>query len=66
MFVLVRTSNPGAADLFDAELADGGPLWERLAALVADAGAPGPASGLSDVGAVCGATAPRTSRGCAS
>ena len=34
VFVLVRTSNPGAADFFDAELAAGGPLWERIAALV--------------------------------
>ncbi len=46
-FVLVRTSNPGAADLFDLELAAGGPLWERLAGLVAAAGRPGPESGLS-------------------
>ena len=38
VFVLVRTSNPGAADLFDAELADGGALWERIARLVAEAG----------------------------
>jgi orotidine-5'-phosphate decarboxylase len=56
-FVLVRTSNPGAADLFDLELATGGPLWERVAALVADLGRPGEA-GLADVGAVTGATAP--------
>ena len=53
----MRTSNPGAADLLDLELADGEPLWERLAALVAELGAPG-ASGLADVGAVTGATAP--------
>jgi orotidine-5'-phosphate decarboxylase len=59
VFVLVRTSNPGAADLFDAELAAGGPLWERIAALVAAAGTPGPESGLAEVGAVCGATAPQ-------
>ena len=30
-FVLVRTSNPGAADVFDLPLATGEPLWERLA-----------------------------------
>jgi orotidine-5'-phosphate decarboxylase len=59
IFVLVRTSNPGAADFFDAELAAGGPLWERFAALVADAGTPGPQSGLAEVGAVTGATAPQ-------
>jgi orotidine-5'-phosphate decarboxylase len=58
VFVLVRTSNPGAADLFDAELAAGGPLWERIAGLVAAAGSPGPESGLAEVGAVTGATAP--------
>ena len=59
VFVLVRTSNPGAADLFDAELAAGGPLWERIAAMVAAAGTPGPESGLAEVGAVCGATVPQ-------
>lgn len=58
-FVLVRTSNAGAADLMDLELAGGGRLWERLAALVDELGAPGRGeSGLSDVGAVTGATAP--------
>jgi orotidine-5'-phosphate decarboxylase len=56
-FVLVRTSNPGAADVFDLELAEGGPLWERIAALVADLGTTGE-SGLADVGAVTGATVP--------
>jgi orotidine-5'-phosphate decarboxylase len=59
VFVLVRTSNPGAADLFDAELAAGGPLWERVAQLVAAVGTPGPESGLAEVGAVTGATAPQ-------
>ena len=34
VFVLVRTSNPGAADFQELELAGGGPVWERLAALV--------------------------------
>jgi orotidine-5'-phosphate decarboxylase len=58
VFVLVRTSNPGAADLMDLELAQGGPLWERLAALVADLGRTG-RRGLADVGAVTGATAPQ-------
>jgi orotidine-5'-phosphate decarboxylase len=59
VFVLVRTSNPGAADLFDAELAAGGALWERIALLVAETGTPGPESGLAEVGAVTGATAPQ-------
>jgi orotidine-5'-phosphate decarboxylase len=58
VFVLVRTSNPGAADLLDLRLDDGAPLWERLAALTAALGEPGPASALADVGAVTGATAP--------
>jgi orotidine-5'-phosphate decarboxylase len=59
VFALVRTSNPGASDFFDAELADGGPLWEQIATLVAALGTPGPASGLAHVGAVTGATVPR-------
>jgi orotidine-5'-phosphate decarboxylase len=59
VFVLVRTSNPGAADVEDLELAAGGPLWERLAAIVAALGEPGPQSRLADVGAVVGATQPR-------
>jgi orotidine-5'-phosphate decarboxylase len=57
-FVLVRTSNPGAADVLDLPLRDGGTVWEQLAALVADLGDPGPESGLTDVGAVTGATVP--------
>jgi orotidine-5'-phosphate decarboxylase len=57
VFVLVRTSNPGARDLQELELAGGGPVWARAAALVDDLGEPG-AAGLSDVGAVTGATAP--------
>jgi orotidine-5'-phosphate decarboxylase len=56
LFVLVRTSNPGAADVQDATLDDGAPLWERLARMV-DGLAPH-GDGLSDVGAVTGATAP--------
>ncbi len=58
VFVLVRTSNPGATDLFDVELAAGGPLWELIARMVDAAGEPGPDSGLAGVGAVAGATAP--------
>jgi orotidine-5'-phosphate decarboxylase len=59
VLLLVRTSNPGAADIQDLELAGGGAVWERLAALVDDLGRPGVgAEGLSDVGAVVGATAP--------
>src|SRR5205823_5994412 len=35
VFVLVRTSNPGAADLEDEPLARGGTVWERVAEIVA-------------------------------
>jgi orotidine-5'-phosphate decarboxylase len=60
VLLLVRTSNPGAADVQDLELAAGGPVWERLAAFVAEWGAAGVGeAGLSDVGAVMGATEPR-------
>ena len=60
IFALVRTSNPGAADVMDARLADGRPLWELLAQLVDELGREGrgAAGGLSHVGAVTGATAP--------
>jgi orotidine-5'-phosphate decarboxylase len=59
VFALVRTSNPGAADVEDLELADGGALWERLARLVDELGRERTGSaGLSDVGAVVGATVP--------
>jgi orotidine-5'-phosphate decarboxylase len=60
VLVLVRTSNPGAADIEDLELARGGTLWERLAGLVDELGRPGvgESSGLSDIGAVVGATVP--------
>jgi orotidine-5'-phosphate decarboxylase len=56
VFVLVRTSNPGAADLEDLELAGGGRVWERVAAIVARLAGPG--DGLSEIGAVVGATVP--------
>jgi orotidine-5'-phosphate decarboxylase len=59
VLALVRTSNPGAADLQDLELAGGGSVSEALAAIVDELGRPGiGSSGLSDVGAVAGATAP--------
>jgi orotidine-5'-phosphate decarboxylase len=57
-FCLVRTSNPGAAEIQD-EPAEA-PLYERLARMVAELGAASGtgASGLSSVGAVTGATRP--------
>jgi orotidine-5'-phosphate decarboxylase len=60
LFVLVRTSNAGAADVQELELAAGGAVSERLAEIVAKLGAPSVAGGgLADVGAVVGATAPQ-------
>ena len=58
MFVLVRTSNPGAVDVEDLPTEGGERVWERVARMVDGLGEPGPASGLHDVGAVVGATAP--------
>ncbi|HEU4461023.1 MAG TPA: orotidine-5'-phosphate decarboxylase [Solirubrobacterales bacterium] len=59
MFCLVRTSNPGAADLQDLPAPEA-PLHERLAGLV-DELSPRLAGedGLSGMGAVVGATEPR-------
>jgi orotidine-5'-phosphate decarboxylase len=58
IFALVRTSNPGAADLQDRPAPER-PLHERLAQLVDELSTPllGE-SGLSGMGAVVGATAP--------
>jgi orotidine-5'-phosphate decarboxylase len=60
VFFLVRTSNPGAAEVQDLTLSDGRPLWQYVAELVHEWGSPlvGEA-GLSSVGAVVGATHPR-------
>jgi orotidine-5'-phosphate decarboxylase len=56
-FALVRTSNPGAAEIQDEPAGD--PLHERLARLVDDLGRDHVgASGLSSIGAVTGATRP--------
>jgi orotidine-5'-phosphate decarboxylase len=65
LFVLVRTSNPGSAQLQDARLADGRTWSEALAdslrELAAGEGLIGP-SGYSSIGAVVGATQPHTMR----
>lgn len=59
VLALVRTSNPGAADIQDRELAAGGSVSEALARMIDELGRPGIGRhGLSDVGAVTGATAP--------
>jgi orotidine-5'-phosphate decarboxylase len=59
VYVLVRTSNPGAADILDARLDSGERLWERLATMVADLGEASGTESLTDVGAVTGATEPQ-------
>jgi orotidine-5'-phosphate decarboxylase len=60
LFALVRTSNPGAAELQDLPLASGGLWHEAVARRVAGWGERmrGPATGLSSLGAVVGATVP--------
>ncbi|HEY6525294.1 MAG TPA: orotidine-5'-phosphate decarboxylase [Solirubrobacteraceae bacterium] len=59
LFALARTSNPGAADLQDRELTAGGTVSEAVARMIDELGRPGVGeAGLSDVGAVTGATAP--------
>ena len=60
VFVLVRTSNPGARDLQDCTV-DGGPMYERVAAMVRELGLGEGLvgdTGWSSVGAVTGATYP--------
>lgn len=59
VFALVRTSNPGAADLQDLPAPEA-PLHERLAAIVDElSGRLLGESGLSGMGAVVGATEPQ-------
>ncbi len=60
IFALVHTSNAGAADIQEAALSDGRPVWHHIADLVAEwgKGLIGDC-GLSSVGAVVGATYPR-------
>ncbi len=61
LYVLVKTSNPGAVDLQDLPVDGGGHLYERTAALVHELGEPTVSAdtGLACVGAVVGATYPR-------
>ncbi|RMG16049.1 MAG: orotidine-5'-phosphate decarboxylase [Planctomycetota bacterium] len=60
LFVLVKTSNPGSADLQDLRLEGGETVCERVARLVHRLGEDlrGPESGRSLLGAVVGLTAP--------
>ncbi len=63
LFVLARTSNPGAAELQDLMLAGGGQLSDAVAELIERQGRDGVgASSLTDIGAVVGATAPERIR----
>src|SRR3989440_7079733 len=60
IFCLVKTSNPGSADVQDLALSDGRPLWQQVAELVREWGEELVGeNGLSAVGAVVGATHPR-------
>ena len=60
VFCLVKTSNPGSADVQDVALADGRRLWEHVAGLVHEWGQDSVGErGLSSLGAVVGATFPR-------
>lgn len=59
LFILVKTSNPGSADLQDLALAGGGTVCDRVAAMVDDLGADHLGrGGRSAVGAVVGLTCP--------
>ena len=59
LFALVKTSNPGSADLQDLKLEGGSPLFEHVAGLVTRLAEPhrGP-TGYAPVGAVVGGTDP--------
>jgi orotidine-5'-phosphate decarboxylase len=60
VFVLVKTSNPGGAEIQDLALSDGRLLWQQVARLVHEWGEDLVGEhGLSSVGAVVGATHPR-------
>ncbi len=63
LFILVRTSNPSAGDFQDLVLADGKPLYEKVAEKVSEwgEGLLGD-SGFSSVGAVVGATWPEQAK----
>jgi len=60
IFCVVKTSNPGGAEVQDLALSDGKLVWQHVALLVAEWGAELVGErGLSSVGAVIGATHPR-------
>ncbi len=60
IFCLVKTSNPGGADVQDLTLTDGTVVWHQVARMVHELGESVVGDcGLSSVGAVVGATFPR-------
>jgi len=60
LFCLVKTSNAGGVDVQDLILSDGRPVWQQVALLVHELGEDLIGDcGLSNVGAVVGATYPR-------
>lgn len=63
LFVLVKTSNPGAGDFQDRGIDGGGRLYEEVAAALREGSESlrGPATGFSSLGVVVGATYPEDS-----
>ena len=61
LFILNRTSNPGAADMQDKQV-DGIPLYAHLAKMLALAAARTGTTGISSLGIVAGATWPEEAR----
>ena len=60
LFCLVKTSNPGGADVQDLTLSDDRQVWHHVARFVAELGEEVVGEcGLSSIGAVVGATFPR-------
>jgi orotidine-5'-phosphate decarboxylase len=60
VFCVVKTSNAGSADVQDAVLTDGRPVWHHVASLVAEWAEEAVGErGMSSIGAVVGATYPR-------
>jgi orotidine-5'-phosphate decarboxylase len=60
IFCLVKTSNPGGAEVQDLVLSDGRKVWQQVAELVREWGDDHVGDrGLSAVGAIVGATYPR-------
>jgi orotidine-5'-phosphate decarboxylase len=63
IFVLVKTSNPGSGDLQDLKTESGKPIRDVVAGMVHELGAAHRGDcGLSDVGAVVGATYPEQAK----